>query len=86
MTTHTDRLAEKPMTHPFRAQPMSTLDMTQYPPPSNLHELPSFTLRYLADETERPEEITIFSPEMESLTTTWITIDAEHAIALEDTQ
>lgn len=63
---------------------MSALEPTSTNETANLEELPTFDLRYLYDDTETPSELTIFSPDMETLTTSWITIDASHAVPLED--
>lgn len=49
---------------------------------SALAELPEFQLRYLLDDGDSPNSVTIYSPE--SLETTWMTADAETAVCLDD--
>ncbi|WP_435063212.1 DUF7511 domain-containing protein [Halobaculum sp. EA56] len=47
-----------------------------------LEELPEFDLRYLFDDGERPSSVTVYAPE--SLETTWITVDADVAVSLDE--
>lgn len=49
-----------------------------------LHELPDFDLEYLFDDDEDPTEVTVFVDNAADLSTNWITIDAGHAVALEE--
>lgn len=48
-----------------------------------LHQLPSFDLEYLHDDDENPKEVTVFVDGAD-LSTNWITIDAGHAVPLEE--
>lgn len=46
---------------------------------------PEFDLQCLLDDWEEPTELTVFSAvEDDDLATTWLSIDACHAVALED--
>ncbi len=57
-------------------------DRTQLTDGSQLTELPNFDLRYLFDDGERPDSVTIYDPD--TLETSWITIDADQTVGLED--
>ena len=47
-----------------------------------LEDLPEFELRYLFDDGSDPTSVTVYDPEV--LETTWITVDADAAVSLED--
>lgn len=47
-----------------------------------LDDLPEFDLRYLLDDGERPTSVTVYAPD--NLESTWITIDADAAVSLDD--
>ena len=50
-----------------------------------LEELPDFDLSYLYDDSEEPTEVTVFPGDCgDELATNWITVDAGHAVPLED--
>jgi len=49
-----------------------------------LHELPDFDLEYLFDDDDDPSEVTVFVDNAAALSTNWITVDADHAVALEE--
>ena len=49
-----------------------------------IDELPTFALDYGFDDPHDPRELTIFAPDAESVTTSWISIDAGHAVPIED--
>lgn len=51
---------------------------------SALHELPDYELEYLFDDDEEPTEVTVFVDNATDLSTNWITVDADHAVPLED--
>lgn len=62
---------------------------------ANEHQLPDATeddrdgieLEFRYDDHEDPSEVTIFDPEtMQSGATEWITIDEEHAVAVDEVQ
>lgn len=54
------------------------------PPPSDPPELPEFDLEFLVDDPVDPATVTIYTAnETVDITTHWITIDADHAIALD---
>lgn len=46
-----------------------------------LDDLPSFELRYLLDDGERPTSVTVYAPD--ALETTWITADVDSAVSLD---
>jgi hypothetical protein len=49
-----------------------------------LDAFPEFDLAYLFDDPDDPREVTVFSDAAgDDITTTWITIDAEHAVPIE---
>lgn len=53
---------------------------------TELEEFPTFELAYLYDDTEHPEEVTVFAPDTAGdPSTRWITVDAADAIPLEET-
>jgi hypothetical protein len=52
--------------------------------PGALDDLPSFELDYGFDDPDHPTEVTIFAPDAESVTTSWLSIDAAHAVSIED--
>lgn len=47
-----------------------------------LGDLPDFELRYLLDDGDEPRSVTIYAPE--ALETTWITVDVDSAVALDE--
>ena len=49
-----------------------------------LQTLPTFGLRYLFDDEDDPETVTVFCEGSDRITTHWITVDRGHAVALED--
>lgn len=49
-----------------------------------IDELPTFELDYGIDDPDDPDEVTIFEPDAESVTTSWLSIDAGHAVSIED--
>lgn len=50
-----------------------------------LADHPEFALHYRFDDPADPTELTIYPvTDFEDITTTWLTIDAEHAVDLED--
>lgn len=49
-----------------------------------LGDFPEFDLCYLFDDEESPSEVTVFSTETDANATIWITIDAAHAVPLEE--
>ncbi|SHG58309.1 hypothetical protein [Halobaculum gomorrense] len=49
-----------------------------------LDDLPEFELRYLFDDGSDPSSVTVYDPE--TLETTWITVDADAAVSLDDLQ
>lgn len=51
---------------------------------ARLEQFPSFGLEYLFDDDERPSEVTVFVDNAADLSTNWITMDAAHAVPLED--
>lgn len=61
---------------------------TDSEPPSSVDDsrdsLPTFDLTFRYDDVENPAELTVFpAAEQEDGTTTWLTIDLEHAVSLE---
>ena len=46
--------------------------------------LPRFDLEYGVDDTDRPTSVTVYAPDADDISTHWITIDADHAVPLED--
>lgn len=52
---------------------------------TTLDEYPTFELCYLYDDTESPEEVTVFAPDTAGdPSTRWITVGATDAIPLEE--
>ena len=49
-----------------------------------IDDLPTFELDYGIDDPDEPGEVTIFAPEAEHVTTCWLSIDARHAVSIED--
>ena len=49
-----------------------------------LQTLPTFGLKYLFDDEDDPETVTVFCEGSDRITTHWITVDRAHAVALED--
>lgn len=47
-------------------------------------ELPRFDLTYLTDDDEEPSEVTVFPESGENFVSTWITIDIDHSVPLEE--
>lgn len=47
-------------------------------------ELPAFELDYGFDDPDDPGEVTIYAPDAETVTTSWISIEARRAVSLED--
>jgi len=47
-----------------------------------LDDLPEFGLRYLLDDGSNPSSVTVYNPD--TLETTWITVDTDTAVSLED--
>lgn len=47
-------------------------------------ELPTFELDYGIDGPDEPEEVTIYDPDAETVSTSWISIGAGHAVSIED--
>lgn len=63
---------------------MSVSDNPEREATFELQDLPEFELSYLFDDTEHPEEITVFPGTNElDISTHWITIDADHSVPLE---
>ena len=50
----------------------------------SMDELPSFELDYGFDDPDEPTEVTIFAPDAELVTTTWLSMDANFAVSIED--
>lgn len=46
---------------------------------------PSFELTYAFDDSDEPTEVTVFPADRDDVTTTWISIDFDHAVDLRDT-
>lgn len=52
---------------------------------TTLDQYPTFELSYLYDDSENPEEVTVFAPDTAGdPSTRWITVDATDAIPLEE--
>lgn len=51
---------------------------------SRLASVPSFELSFAVDDEEDPSEVTVFPEDGATPTTTWITMDVEHTVDLED--
>lgn len=47
-------------------------------------DLPSFDLDYRFDDEDDPVEVTVFPSDAGDRTTEWLTVDATHAVPLED--
>lgn len=64
---------------------MSVTDRREQDTEGELGDLPVFEISYLLDDRENPTEVTVFpGTEDYDLSTHWITIDAGHAVPLED--
>ncbi len=46
--------------------------------------LPCFDLEYGMDDPTAPSWVTVFDPDAEDVSTTWITMDARHTVPLGD--
>lgn len=46
--------------------------------------LPTFDLDYGMDDPDEPTSVTVFDPDAEDASTTWLTMDRRHAVPLED--
>lgn len=57
---------------------MSTTDVV------DTARLPSFELEYGFDDEIDPSTVTVYDPDAEDVSTTWLTIDAGHSVSLED--
>ena len=57
-------------------------DLPQLRETGTLDTLPEFGLRYLFDDGSNPNSVTVYDPE--ALETTWITVDSDAAVSLED--
>ncbi|QZX99971.1 DUF7511 domain-containing protein [Halobaculum rubrum] len=57
-------------------------DLPKLREPDALENLPEFGLRYLFDDGSDPSSVTVYDPER--LETTWITVDTDTAVSLED--
>jgi predicted RNA-binding protein with PUA-like domain len=51
--------------------------------PSGSEDLPTFDLEYYYDDADDPGKVTVFDPESDEMTTTWITVGVEDAVALD---
>lgn len=51
---------------------------------AELQEYPEFELTCLFDDAGDPDEVTILPDENPDRTTTWLTIDVDHAVALDE--
>lgn len=51
---------------------------------TRLETAPDFELSFAVDDEDDPSEVTVFPEDGSTPTTTWITIDVEHAVDLED--
>ncbi len=61
---------------------MSAVEPSTQP---TLTDYPDFDLHYRFDDPADPSEVTIYPvTDFDDITTTWLTIDADHAVALED--
>lgn len=61
---------------------MSAVEPTRQPP---LADYPEFDLRYRYDDPVDPTEVTIYPvTDFDDITTTWLSIDADHAVGVED--
>jgi hypothetical protein len=50
----------------------------------DLDSLPEVGLEWLCDEDDGCQELTVFDPSAEDATTTWLSVDADAAIPLEE--
>ncbi|MXR41361.1 hypothetical protein GRX01_08420 [Halobaculum sp. WSA2] len=57
-------------------------DLPQLRESDTLDDLPEFGLRYLLDDGSDPSSVTVYDPE--TLETTWITVDTDTAVSIED--
>jgi hypothetical protein len=50
-------------------------------------EFPTFELEWAVDDADDPGEVTVFSDcEKDALAVTWLTMDADHAVPLDETR
>ena len=49
-----------------------------------IDDLPAFELDFGIDDPDDPGEVTIFAPDADTITTSWISIDAGYAVSIED--
>ncbi|WP_435127766.1 hypothetical protein [Halobaculum sp. D14] len=61
---------------------MSTTDRRAELDGSTLTDLPKFELRFLYDDGDQPRSVTVYDPE--SLETSWVTVDVDAAVSLDD--
>lgn len=62
---------------------MSTTDVRNSSP-GDLYELPQFELDYLLDNLDEPTEVMVVPERGDQDKTRWITMDLDHAVALDD--
>ena len=63
---------------------MSATDHRPEPASGSLDALPEFELASRYDDEDEPTEVTIFPAGLgEDLATTWLTVDVEHAVPLD---
>lgn len=46
--------------------------------------LPTFELDYGFDDPDAPTAVTVFAPDADDVSTAWLSMDAGHAVPLED--
>jgi len=64
---------------------MSVVDRSDEVVEVEFEQLPEFYLECMYDDWDDPSEVTVFSPAAsDDLRTTWLTVDRDHAVALED--
>lgn len=51
---------------------------------TDVDKLPKFDLTYLTDDEEEPSEVTVFPKSDENFVSTWITIDIDHTVPLDE--
>lgn len=61
---------------------MSTTATNSLPENASLFEYPDTDLAHLVDDQDNPTEVTIFSPESDDPTTSWITIDIDATVSI----
>lgn len=58
------------------------MEPTQQPP---LADYPEFDLHYRFDDPADPTEVTVYPvTDVADITTTWLSMDADHTVAVED--